>query len=212
MLTNVFDRSLLRSIVFPEEIETDRLYLTRLTHEDVFDLYEHAKVGAPAIEEITEYVTWSPHDSLGETRETIKGMIEEYEGGEGVTYAVRPGEGEPQEGEFGGMTGLTIDWEKRTAVPGLWLRKALWGRGYSGERAAALMELAFDRLDIDLVAVSHHPDNGKSKRAIERYIEAHGGHWEGVFRNHLVYHDGTVVDEVRYSVSQAEYREATGKV
>ena len=197
--------------MFPQEIETDRLRLTRLTHDDLFTLYEHAKRGAPAIDEITEYVTWSPHRSLGETREAIEGTIDEYEGGEGITYVVRPAEGESHEGEFAGLTGLSIDWDRKTATLGLWLRKPLWGRGYSGERAGALMALAFSRLDLAIVAVSHHPDNEKSKRAIEKYVDRYGGHREGLFRNHLVYHDGTVVDEVRYTVSQAEYRGAVEK-
>jgi RimJ/RimL family protein N-acetyltransferase len=197
--------------MFPEAIETDRLRLERLTHDDLFALYEHAKVGAPAIEAITEYVTWSPHRSPGETRAVIESTIEEYESGTGVTYVVRPAAGEPHEGEFGGMTGLTIDWDRRTATLGLWLREPLWGRGYSGERAAALMDLAFSRLDLDLVAVSHHPDNDQSERAIEKYVERFGGRREGLFRNHLTCQDGTVVDEVRYSVSQAEYREAVAE-
>lgn len=194
--------------MFPETIETDRLRLERLTHEDLFDLYEHAKVGAPAINEITEYVTWSPHRSPGETREAIEGTIEEYEEGTGVTYVVRPAEGESHAGEFGGMTGLSIDWDRRTGTLGLWLREPLWGQGYSGERAGALMNPAFSRLDLDLVSVSHHPDNDQSKRAIEKYVERHGGRREGLLRNNLVYQDGTVVDEIRYTVSQAEYRES----
>jgi len=73
------------------------------------------------------------------------------------------------------------------------------------------MALAFSRLDLDLVAVSHHPDNDQSERAIEKYVERFGGRREGLFRNHLTYQDGTVVDEVRYSVSQAEYREAVAE-
>lgn len=194
--------------MFPAEIATDRLRLTRLTHEDLFEVYEHAKRGAPAIDEITEYVTWSPHRSLKETREFIEGAKERWDDGEGVTYVLRPEENEANAGAFGGTTGFDIDWEKRTAALGLWLRKPLWGRGYSGERASALMHLAFERLDLDLVAVSHHPDNEQSKRAIEKYIERYGGRQEGLLRNDLVYHDGTVVDEVRYSVSKAEYREA----
>jgi RimJ/RimL family protein N-acetyltransferase len=66
-------------------------------------------------------------------------------------------------------------------------------------------------MDLDLVAVSHHPDNDQTKRAIEKYVERFGGRREGLFRNHLTCQDGTVVDEVRYSVSQAEYREAVAE-
>ena len=194
--------------MFPETIETDRLHLERLTHQNLFELYEHAKRGAPGIEEITEYVSWSPHRSLGETREFVDLSVEQWNDGEGVTYVLRPAAGEPNEREFGGTTGFGIDWDRRTAELGLWLRKPLWGRGYSGERVGALMDLAFSELDIDLVSVSHHPENENSKRAIEKYVEHHGGRREGLLRNALVDQDGTVVNEVRYTVSQSEYREA----
>lgn len=191
--------------MFPETIETDRLRLERLTMDDLFELYEHSKTDAPDIEEITQYVTWSPHQSLNETREFIEAQEKNWEEREGATYVIRPRKGEDNAGELGGTTGLGIDWDRRTGTLGLWLRKPLWGRSYSGERAAALMDLAFERLDLDLVAVTHDPDNEASERAIQKYIEAHGGRREGVLRNHIVFQDSSVHDEVRYSVSQDEY-------
>ena len=191
--------------MFPETIETDRLRLERLTMDDLFDLYEHSKTDAPDIEEITRYVTWSPHQSLNETREFIEAQKENWEEGDGATYVIRPRDGEDNANELGGTTGLSIDWDRKTGTLGLWLRKPLWGRGYSGERAAALMSLAFERLDLDLVAVTHHPDNEASERAIQKYIESHGGRREGVLRNYLVDLNGNVTDQVRYSVSQDEY-------
>ena len=197
--------------MFPTEVETDRLRLTRLTMEDLFEVYEHVRRGAPDIEEITEHLSWSPHRSLAETREFIEGAEDRWDDGEGITYVLRPRENEANADEFGGTTGFGIDWDRRTATLGLWLRKPLWGRGYSGERAGALMDLAFSRLDLDLVAVLHHPDNEQSKRAIEKYITHHGGRREGRLRNVLPNDDGTVADGVRYSVSQNEYREAIGE-
>lgn len=192
--------------MFPETIETERLLLERLTMEHLFECYEHASVNAPHIEEITRHLTWSPHRSLKESRAFIESQQDNWEAGEGATYVVFPRETEENAGEFGGTTGLGIDWSRRMGTLGLWLRKPLWGRGYSGERATALMELAFDRLDLDLVSVSHHPDNDASERAIRKYVEAHGGRREGELRNYLANQDGTVVDVVRYSITQSEYR------
>lgn len=193
--------------MFPATIETDRLVLDRLTMEHLFECYEHTSVDAPHIEEITRHLNWSPHRSLKETRTFIESQQDAWEEGEGATYVVYPRETEENAGEFGGTTGLGIDWSRRMGTFGLWLRKPLWGRGYSGERASALMELAFDRLDLDLVTINHHPDNDASERAIQKYVEAYGGRREGELRNHLVYQDGTVVDVVRYSITQSEYQE-----
>ena len=195
--------------MFPERIETDRLMLEQLTMDDLFEVYKHANYEAEAIDEITRYVTWSPHRSLKETREMIAQQEESWDDGDGATFAIRPKETEENAGEFGGMTGIHIDWDCCTAGFGLWLRKPLWGRGYSAERAAALFDLAFERLDLDLVAVSHDPANEKSEHAIKKYVESHGGQREGHLRKTIPFQDDSVHDEVRYSITQDEYRVAT---
>jgi ribosomal-protein-alanine N-acetyltransferase len=133
---------------------------------------------------------------------------ERWDKREDAVYAIFPREGEDGAGELAGTTGLHLEWKKRAAGLGIWLRKPFWGRGYSGERAAALFELAFSHLDLELVAVSHLPENDQSKRAIEKYIERFGGQYEGTLRNIIVDSDGMVHDAHRHSVSHEEWRAA----
>ncbi|ACM57432.1 GNAT family N-acetyltransferase [Halorubrum lacusprofundi] len=196
--------------MFPETIETDRLRLEPRWPENV-DLDDCYRICAsdPGIDEVTEYVTWDPHETKKETLEFLERGRERWEDNEAASYVIRPREGEDGAGEIAGFGGFSVDWEKRTAVLGTWLRKRFWGRGYSGERAAALVEVAFENLDLDLVAVSHLPENAQSQRAIEKYVDRLGGRREGLLRNHITDLDGSVHDEVRYSISQAEWREAT---
>ncbi len=220
------------SDLFPDRIETDRLVLEAATTEtlDPLELYEHVREGAPHIDEVTEYVTWDPHETPRETEEFLELITENREAGEGATYAIRPKPGEDSEarsasedssgdqreprdgaGEFAGLAGMSVDWDRQTATFGAWLRKRFWGRGYSGERAAAFMEVAFDRLDLDAVVVTVHEGNEKSRKAVSRYVEAHGGHREGLLRNFEVNMDGSVVDVHRFTVTEEEYRDATGE-
>ncbi|WP_424015581.1 GNAT family N-acetyltransferase [Halorubrum xinjiangense] len=196
--------------MFPETIETDRLRLEVGGPENV-DLDECYRICSSdlGIDEVTEYVTWDPHGTKQETLEFLERNRERFEEREAVGYVIRPREGEDGAGEIAGFGGFDVDWEKRTALLGTWLRKRFWGRGYSGERAAALVEVAFDDLDLAVVAVSHHSDNEKSRRAIERYVDRLGGRREGRLRNAIAFPDGSVHDEVRYTISQAEWREAT---
>lgn len=195
--------------MFPERIETERLVLEQLTMDHLFEMYGHKKDGAPNINEITRFVTWSPDQSLNESRQFIEQQTEQWNDGEGATYVIRPGESEDDTGVFAGLGSISIDWNRRTGTFGTWLRKEFWGRGYSGERAAALLDLAFNQLDLEVVAVGHHPDNKPSERAIQKYIETHGGRREGHLRNSIVFNDGSVHDEIRYSITQEEYQEAT---
>lgn len=191
--------------MFPAVVETDRLRLEGPPSERV-DLLELYRVCSsdPAIDEVTRHVPWSPHATPKETKEFLDEAADSWEAGDGAVYAVRPRDGEAGAGELAGMTGLHPDWDRRTAGMGIWLRKRFWGRGYAGERAGALFYLAFERLDLDAVAVECAVDNDRSRRAVERYVEAHGGRFEGRLRNRLPVGD-EVRDARRYSVSREEW-------
>lgn len=194
--------------MFPETIETDRLRLGRLGPGtvDPLALYEHVNEDAPDIDEITRYLSWEPHESPKETHGFLTESRDAWEERESAQYVVRPREGEDGAGEIAGCAGLSIDWDRRLGTLGVWFRKRFWGQEYSGERAAALLELAFETLDLEVAAVTHHVDNDNSRRAVERYVERFGGHREGTIRNGLRYEEP--VDVVRYSISRAEYRDA----
>jgi RimJ/RimL family protein N-acetyltransferase len=141
---------------------------------------------------------------VNEAFEFLERCESRFDEGEAAHYAVFVGGNEPESGAFAGMAGLTVEWDRRLATLGTWFRKRFWGRGYSGERARALMRVAFDRLDLDAVAVTCHAENGKSRRAIRRYVEAAGGREEGLLRNHTRYRDG-VADAYRFTVTREEW-------
>jgi RimJ/RimL family protein N-acetyltransferase len=193
--------------LFPTELESERLRYEHLNPEafDPMELYQHVQAGAPHIDEITEYVTWDPHEHPRQTHDWVRQQGEAFENGDGVTYVVRPKDGE-HAGEFAGLSGLGIDWDRQTAELGIWLRKPFWGRGYSGERAGRLLELAFDHLDLEVVTVSHDPENDKSRKAIQAYVDRFGGQKEGRLRNDIVM-NGEPRDSIRYSIAAEEWKE-----
>ena len=193
--------------MFPERIETERLVLERFCHDnvDVFELYDRFAHGED-LDEVFEYVPQSSYDAVKEAHERLDDAEENWAENEVAEYAVRPKDGEPGAGELAGMTSLNCQWERRTGRLGLILAKPFWGRGYSGERAAALMELAFDRLDLELVTAGHNEGNENSKRAIERYVEDHGGQYDGVLRNWVPMGD-EVADLHRSTVTRKQYRD-----
>lgn len=174
---------------------------------DAFELYDHVKAGAPDIEEITKWVTWDPHQTLKETAEWIEAKGKEFDDGEHATYVLRPKEGEHR-GAIAGVSGIGVDWDRKTATFGIWLRKPFWGRGYSGERAERFLELAFDQLDLEAVIVSHAPENDQSERAISTYVDRFGGRREGLIR-YAIPMGRRGQDVVRYSITSEEFQAAT---
>lgn len=195
--------------LFPTELASDRLRYERLHPDDAdpWELYQYVHEDAPNIDEITAHVTWDPYKTPKEAFEWVDRCGQQFDDGDGATYVIRPTHGD-REGAFAGLTGVHPDWEKQRALFGIWLRKPFWGEGYSRERAGRMLELVFDRLDLEVVTVAHAPDNEKSRRAIEAYVDEYGGRKEGVLRNDILI-DGEPRDSVQYSISKAEWVEAT---
>jgi len=194
--------------LFPERVETDRLVLERLCRETVDPLALYDCFAADRVaDELFEYVPQEPWHTPKAAHDRIEEAEEEWREGECAQYVVRPAEGEPRSGEIAGTAGLHCEWDRRTGRFGLVLRKPFWGRGYSGERAAALLELAFERLDLDVVRASHRDGNDRSRRAIEKYVEAFGGEYDGLLRDFVTTDDG-VDDLHQYAVTREQYRDA----
>lgn len=193
--------------MFPTEIETNRLQLVRCCRENITtkELYQQMKHDAPNMAEINEYVLWKPHQTMKDTHEHLDEIERQWENRDQATYLIYPQKHEEGAGTFAGVTNLHFGWERRAAELGIWLRKPFWGRGYSGERADALMELAFKQLDLELIGAAHHDGNERSKRAIKKYIEAHGGQYDGILRNWIP-KDDEVRDLHRYTVSHEQYQ------
>jgi ribosomal-protein-alanine N-acetyltransferase len=206
-------------------VETERLRLERL-HRDRVDPYDYYDVvgDADALDGVVEHMPWDVHAHPKESVEYLARSEDQWDDGEKATWLVRPREGdagteaaaaedsteadaaEDGAGAIAGQTGLHPEWDRQLATLGVWLRPEFWGRGYSGERAAALMHVAFEVLDLEMVSVSHVVGNDKSRRAIEKYVDRFGGRREGTLRNYVAFDDGAR-DAVRYTVSREEYRD-----
>ncbi len=193
--------------IFPETLESDRLRYEAASPDavDPYELYEYVNADAPNVDEITRYVTWDPYDHPKVALEWLEHCAEQFDEGESANYIIRPTERE-RAGELAGMAGVHPKWDRQLALMGTWLRKPFWGQGYSGERAATLLELAFETLDLEIVAVEHDPENEQSKRAIEKYVDRFGGQREGRLRNAVVM-NGEPRDTIRYTIAKEEWQE-----
>ncbi|WP_439027215.1 GNAT family N-acetyltransferase [Haloarchaeobius sp. DT45] len=191
--------------LFPERIETERLNLVHESPDstDVFERYEPMNT-ENANPEAFEHIPIEPFEHPQEAREFLASRTDRWNSGNAGTYVVRPKPGEDGAGEPAGEAELFAIWDRRTAYFTFGLRKPFWGRGYSGERADAFVVLTFDRLDLDVVSVSHTVANEQSRRAIGKYIDRWNGQRDAVLRNgHVI--DGDPHDVVQYSITREDY-------
>lgn len=148
--------------MFSENIETECLQLERISHDtvDVFDLHEFYSDGDET-GEMFKYWDSSPHETMKETYDYLDEAENLWDEAEGAKYVIRPKEGEDGARSIAGTTGLYLDWEKQSANLGIILDKRFWGWEYAGERADAILSVAFDRLSLDLVVAAHIDGNEK---------------------------------------------------
>lgn len=193
--------------LFPEAVETPRLRLERLRAEAVSLRELHEMRGLEAARtDATEYVLWEPDKTLRETREFVRTAERDWETGEKARYVIRPRDGEDGAGDLAGTTTLTVAWERRVGIFGVFLRKRFWGRGYAGERANALLAIAFDSLGLEAVEASCAVGNERSRRAIEKYVDEHGGRYVGVVPNFAVTDAGEPLDSHHFAVTREDYQ------
>ena len=179
-----------------KRLETPRLMLRDWTEDDAEDLYRYA-----ADPEVGPAAGWKPHENVEESRKIAEMFIRE-----GDVWALE----EKASGRVIGSLGLHKD-EKRPGVPGVKmvgyvLAKDSWGQGRMTEAVKEGMRYAFEEEGLRMLTVYHFPWNDRSRRVIEKC----GFRKEGTLRESFVRFDGTLMDEVCYSLTVEEWKEGRG--
>lgn len=178
-----------------ETLSTKRLLLRPWTMDDVEAFYLYAS--SP---EVGPAAGWKPHESLEESRE----ILEKWTGRDypDIIFALE----EKDTGSIVGSIGLHTDTHRarnaKCRMLGYCIAKEYWGKGFATEAANAVMDYAFQRLQVKLLTVDHYVDNMGSRRVIEKC----GFRYEGTLRRALQIYDGSYKDTCFYSMSAAEYR------
>lgn len=186
--------------MFPDTIETDSLTLAQFTEAnvDVFELYDLFTQSDDA-RDVFRHVPQEPYSSVKDARDTLDKAETAWEETEAAQYAAYT-----TDDTLAGYAVLSINWARQTGDLGFIFAKPYWGHGYAGECAIALTELAFDRLDLELVSMGYEEGNDRSKQAVEKFIDAVGGQYDGVLRNWTPIGD-EIADHHRYTVMKEQY-------
>lgn len=171
-------------------LQTERLVLREFEISDAVDMFAYAKnpnVGSMA--------GFPPHKTIEDSRTVIKRFIEQHS-----EWAIV----EKKSGRVIGAIGLHKDGRRSIAETrelGYSLGEESWGQGYATEACRAVLDYAFDTLGVEVMSVAHFPFNHKSKKLIKRL----GFSYEGTVRHSWRLPDGTVSDELIYSLMRDEY-------
>jgi len=177
-------------------LHTPRLTLRPWQLSDLDDFYEYAKHPDVGI-----HAGWKPHESKEESAEILAKFIEVND-----TLAIELKEN----GKVIGSLGIHPT-RYRSSVNakciGYVLSADYWGKGLMTEAAKAAIRYVFEELKSDILEINHFNTNNRSRRVIEKC----GFVYEGTLRHARKLLDGSIVDDVRYSMLKSEYEELKDK-
>ena len=155
-------------------LRTERLILRPMKTADSYDMYEYA-----CREDVTEFLLWSPHPSVGYTREYLACIEARYARGDFFDWAITLADS----GKMIGTVGFTkISPYHRSAEIGYVLNPEYHRRGIGYEAAKRIVDFGFDTLELHRVEARFMKGNTASKKLMEKL----GMTFEGYSRDSML--------------------------
>lgn len=173
------------------ELSTPRLVLRKLRPEDAADVFDYA-----SDPEVAREVTWEAHRSMEDSRGFIAYSMGRYERKEPCDWGLVLKEN----GKLIGTCGF-LWWkpEHAKAEAGYALSRKYWGRGLMSEALAAVIDFAFDRMELNRLELRCNETNTGS----ERVMQKNGCKFEGLFRE-AVFEKGRFKSLKYYSLLRSD--------
>lgn len=155
-------------------LQTERLIIRPMRTSDSYDMYEYA-----CREDVTEFLLWSPHPSVGYTREYLAYIEARYARGEFFDWAIALAES----GKMIGTVGFTkIYPSHNSAEIGYVLNPEYHKQGIGYEAAKRIVDFGFNELELHRIEARFMKGNTASKRLMEKL----GMTFEGYSRDSML--------------------------
>lgn len=170
----------------PEQIETERLILRKPRMDDAPAVFS----GWVQDPEVTHFLTWRPHENIGQTESLLARGIDAWEGDARFPFMIAL--------KNGGLIGrIELHIEGHRVELGYLMNKSFQGKGYMTETVRAIIDWAFQQPTIYRVHATTSVDNIASQRVMEKT----GMLREGLLRRYIIHPN--ISDEPRDSYMYA---------
>ncbi len=151
--------------------ESERLKFRAIKRGDLEDIYEYSKNP-----QTSQYLLWSPHQNIFTTQEFIDIILSNYKSGEYNDWAIVL----KKNNKMIGTCGFTrIDCENKIVEIGYVINPSFWGNGYATEAVEAILDFAFNELDVNRVEAKFIVGNEASLNVMKKV----GMTFEGYLRD-----------------------------
>lgn len=177
-------------------LETSRLILSRILPKDAEDMF-HNWASDP---EVTRYMTWNPHKSVGITREIIEGWVNGYDNPNFYHWVIRLKDSGMA---IGTISLLDVSDARLSCEMGYCVGRNWWHQGYTSEAASAVLKFAIEQVGFVRVQAEHCGSNPHSGGVMRKI----GMSCEGVRRKAFVTNEETLEDLYLYSFVAGDSRQ-----
>lgn len=145
-------------------IETERLLLREITHQDINDLFE-----MDSDPEVHRYIENKPVTSQQQIADAIQMLRRQYKENGIARWAVV----DKKTGECLGWAGLKyfrepLNHHSNFYELGYRFKQKHWGKGYASESSKAILDYGFSHFDIPSIYAITHPDNEDSIKVLKK--------------------------------------------
>ncbi|GGA48996.1 GNAT family N-acetyltransferase [Psychrobacillus lasiicapitis] len=150
--------------------------------------------------------TWREVKTFDDIEQILSIAVQSKNDGKQLPFIIK----DKLSGEVIGTTRIgDIDKANRNVEIGwTWLSPSVWRTKVNTECKFLLLQYCFEELKVLRVQFSISGQNVRSQNAVERI----GAVKEGIFRKHRIKADGTIHDNIFYSIVDTEWNDVKGKL
>ena len=176
-----------------EELNTARLRLRQVRLEDADRFFSFA-----GSETVTKYMFWKPHKDVSESVSSIEKTLSRYAQGNCWRWGIALRETD----ELVGIIDLLgIKENEGSCTFAYMIAEEFWGRGFATEVLSAVLEFAFDRLELETVWAEHFGPNGASGAVMRKAGMKYAGTEPGKYEK-----NGEVFDVPQYRITRKDWK------
>lgn len=172
--------------------ESERLFLRRITKDDVNDYFDFASDPL-----VTTYTIWNTHQSIEESKQYIEYLMRKYDSMEAYHWGII----DKASNKLIGRTGF-ISWDinhLKTEI-GFGISSNYWNKGIITEATKQIIKYGFMKLGLNRIEGRCNFNNIGSGRSMEKL----GMKFEGILREQLKI-KGIFVDQRIYSILKSDF-------
>lgn len=175
-----------------EELKTERLNLRRVRREDAAQFF-----GFAGSKTVTKYMFWKPHTDIRESVASIEKTLSRY----GLGNCWRWGIALKETDELIGIIDLLgINETEQSCTFAYMIAEDHWGRGFAAEALRAVLEFAFEHLELETVWGEHFGPNVASGAVMRKAGMKYTGTEMGKYEK-----NGVVFDVPQYRITRKEW-------